>query len=240
MSSTRGVKDDLRSILKDFADVIPVGDRLKFDRNIEVFDKEVLVDKICSDQTLSKIKDILKNIVVRGTGKKLYSETFSMAGKTGTAWTDYADIEAWRKDRKYVSSFAGYFPVENPKYSCIVVIHKPSTKVGFYGADVSGPVFKRIAKKIYTDTPLIDEIQSVEYNNPQVVKDFEKFNSISNTYKTIMPNLVGVAAMDAVAFLENMDVKVNVKLRGSGVIKSQSISKDIKLKSNQTVVLEAS
>jgi len=55
-----------------------------------------------------------------------------------------------------------------------------------------------------------------------------------------MPNLVGVAAMDAVAFLENMDVKVNVKLRGSGVIKSQSISKDIKLKSNQTVVLEAS
>jgi len=212
----------------------------EFDRNIEVFDKEVLVDKICSDQTLSKIKDILKNIVVRGTGKKLYSETFSMAGKTGTAWTDYADIEAWRKDRKYVSSFAGYFPVENPKYSCIVVIHKPSTKVGFYGADVSGPVFKRIAQKIYTDTPLIDEIQSVEYNNPQVVKDFEKFNSISNTYKTIMPNLVGVAAMDAVAFLENMDVKVNVKLRGSGVIKSQSISKDIKLKSNQTVVLEAS
>ena len=212
----------------------------EFDRNIEVFDKEVLVDRICSDQTLSKIKDILKNIVVRGTGKKLYSETFSMAGKTGTAWTDYADIEAWRKDRKYVSSFAGYFPVENPKYSCIVVIHKPSTKVGFYGADVSGPVFKRIAQKIYTDTPLIDEIQSVEYNNPQVVKDFEKFNSISNTYKTIMPNLVGVAAMDAVAFLENMDVKVNVKLRGSGVIKSQSISKDIKLKSNQTVVLEAS
>jgi cell division protein FtsI (penicillin-binding protein 3) len=212
----------------------------EFDRNIEVFDKEVLVDRICSDQTLSKIKDILKNIVLRGTGKKLYSETFSMAGKTGTAWTDYADIEAWRKDRKYVSSFAGYFPVENPKYSCIVVIHKPSTKVGFYGADVSGPVFKRIAQKIYTDTPLIDEIQSVEYNNPQVVKDFEKFNSISNTYKTIMPNLVGVAAMDAVAFLENMDVKVNVKLRGSGVIKSQSISKDIKLKSNQTVVLEAS
>ncbi len=59
------------------------------------------------------------------------------------------------KDKKYVSSFAGYFPAENPKYSCIVVIHKPSTKVGYYGADVSGPVFKRIAQKIYTDTPLL-------------------------------------------------------------------------------------
>ncbi|MBT8246163.1 MAG: transpeptidase family protein [Winogradskyella sp.] len=212
----------------------------EFDRNIEVFEKEVLVDKICSDETLLKIKDILKNIVERGTGERLYSKTFSMAGKTGTARADYANIEEWLKDRKYVSSFAGYFPADKPKYSCIVVIHKPSTKVGYYGADVSGPVFKRIAQKIYTDTPLIDEIDSVEFQNPQVVQDFEKFNTISNTYKTIMPNLIGIPAMDAVAFLENMEVKVKVKLKGSGVIKSQSISKDKKLKFNQTIVLEAS
>ncbi len=212
----------------------------EFDREEEVFDKEVLVNKICSDNTLAKIKDILKNIVIRGTGERLYSETFSMAGKTGTARTDYANYEEWRKDRKYVSSFAGYFPAENPKYSCIVVIHKPSTKVGYYGADVSGPVFKRIAQKIYTDTPLIDEIQSVDYKNPEVVQDFEKFNSVSNTYKTIMPDLIGMPAMDAIAFLENMEVNVKVKLNGSGVIKSQSIAKNIKLKSNQTIVLEAS
>ena len=212
----------------------------EFDRDIEVFEKEVLVDKICSDETLFKIKDILKNIVVRGTGQRLYSETFSMAGKTGTARTDYADYEAWRKDRKYVSSFAGYFPADNPKYSCIVVIHKPSTKVGYYGADVSGPVFKRIAQKIYTDTPLIDEIDSVEFLNPQVVQDFEKFNGLSNTYKTIMPNLVGMPAMDAVAFLENMEVEIKVKLSGNGIVKKQSVSENIKLKSNQVIVLEAS
>jgi len=212
----------------------------EFDRDIEVFEKEVLVDKICSDETLFKIKDILKNIVVRGTGQRLYSETFSMAGKTGTARTDYADYEAWRKDRKYVSSFAGYFPADNPKYSCIVVIHKPSTKVGYYGADVSGPVFKRIAQKIYTDTPLIDEIDSVEFQNPQVVQDFEKFNGLSNTYKTIMPNLVGMPAMDAVAFLENMEVEIKVKLSGNGIVKKQSVSENIKLKSNQVIVLEAS
>ncbi|WP_132705090.1 penicillin-binding protein [Winogradskyella wandonensis] len=212
----------------------------EFDRPIEIFEKEVLVDKLCSNQTLSKIKEILKNIVVRGTGKKLYSETFSMAGKTGTARTDYANYEEWRKDPKYVSSFAGYFPAENPKYSCIVVIHKPSTEVGFYGADVSGPVFKRIAQKIYTDTPLVEEIQTVEFKNPKVVQDFEKFNSVSNTYKTIMPDLVGMPAMDAVAFLENMEVDVKVKLNGSGVVTAQSISKNIKLKPNQTIVLDAS
>ena len=212
----------------------------EFDRDVEVFEKEVLVDKICSDETLSKIKDILQNIVARGTGQSLYSETFSMAGKTGTARTDYADIEAWQKDRKYVSSFAGYFPADNPKYSCIVVIHKPSTKVGYYGADVSGPVFKRIAQKIYTDTPLIDEINSVEFQNPQVVQDFEKFNDVSNRYKTIMPNLIGMPAMDALAFLENMDVNVKVQLNGNGVVRKQSVSTNIKLKSNQTIVLEAS
>lgn len=212
----------------------------EFDKEIEVFDKEVLIDKICSDQTLSKMQVILENIVKRGTGKKLYSETFSMAGKTGTARTDYADIEAWEKDPKYVSSFAGYFPAENPKYSCIVVIHKPSTEIGYYGADVTGPVFKRIAQKIYTDTPLIDELDSVDYNNIQVVENFEKFNSVSNTYKTIMPDLVGMPAMDAVAFLENMEVDLKVKLNGTGIITAQSISKNIKLKPNQTIILEAS
>ena len=211
-----------------------------FDKEIEVFEKEVLVDKICSDQTLSKIKIILENIVKRGTGKQLYSETFSMAGKTGTARTEYSDIEAWEKDPKYISSFAGYFPADNPKYSCIVVIHKPSTEVGYYGADVTGPVFKRIAQKIYIDTPLVDELYADNYTNTQVENSFEKFNAVSNKYKTIMPDLVGMPAMDALTFLENMEVDVNVKLSGSGIVTQQSVSKNIKLKSNQTVELKAS
>ena len=170
----------------------------------------------------------------------MYSPTFSMAGKTGTARTDYNNYEEWLKDRKYVSSFAGYFPADNPKYSCIVVIHKPSTKVGYYGADVSGPVFKRIAQKIFTDTPLIDEIQSLEIINAAVENQFEMFNSLSNTYRTIMPNVVGLPAMDALSILENMEVDIKVKLNGSGIVKRQSISKDTKLQPNQTIVLEAS
>ncbi|WP_411766498.1 penicillin-binding protein [Winogradskyella sp. A3E31] len=212
----------------------------EFDREIEVFEKEVLVDKICSDKTLLEVKNILKNVVVRGTGKRLYSSTFSMAGKTGTAWTDYADIEAWRKDRKYVSSFVGYFPADNPIYSCIVVIHKPSTEIGYYGADVTGPVFKRIAQKIYTDTPLIDEIKSLEVQNAEVDNNFKTYNDLANTYKTIMPNVVGLPAMDALAILENMEVDVKVTLKGNGIVKKQSISKNIKLSPNQTIVLEAS
>ncbi|WNH14409.1 penicillin-binding protein [Thalassobellus suaedae] len=211
-----------------------------FDKNIKVFNKEVLIDKICSDKTLSEIQDILKNIIIRGTGKRMYSETFSMAGKTGTARTDYANFEEWKKDKKYISSFAGYFPADNPKYSCIVVIHKPSTKKGYYGADVTGPVFKRIAQKIFTDTPVVDEVESLDVKMELVENDYGQFYETSKTYKTIMPNVVGMPAMDALALLENMEVKVKVKLNGNGVIKEQSVSKSEKLKNNQTVVLEAS
>ncbi len=139
-----------------------------------------------------------------------------------------------------MSSFAGYFPADNPKYSCIVVIHKPSTKVGYYGADVTGPVFKRIAQKIYTDTPLIDEVKILDYKSKLVNEDYESYFDNVNKYKELMPGVVGMPAMDAIALLENLQVNVKVKLRGSGVVKSQSIDKHQKLKPNQTIVLEAS
>ncbi len=211
-----------------------------FDKNIEVFKKQVLVEKICSNKTLNEIQDILKNVVVRGTGQRMYSKTFSMAGKTGTARTDYADLEKWYKDKKYVSSFAGYFPADNPKYSCIVVVHEPSTKVGYYGADVSGPVFKRIAQKIYTDTPIIDEVKTLDFKDNLVNEEFENYFENARKYRELMPSVVGMPAMDAIALLENLHVDVKVKLFGSGIIKKQSVEKHQKLQTNQTIVLEAS
>lgn len=211
-----------------------------FDKDIKVFEKEVLVDKICSDETLLKVKDVLKNVVLRGTGERMYSKTFSMAGKTGTAWTDYANYEEWIKDRKYISSFAGYFPAEQPKYSCIVVIHKPSTQIGYYGADVSGPVFKRIAQKIYTDTPLVDSIDTMVFTNTDVEKDYERYYTQASKYKQLMPSVVGMPAMDALALLENLPVDIKVTLKGTGVITKQSIKKHERLKPQQVIVLEAS
>ncbi len=211
----------------------------EFDKDIEVFDKDVVKRRICSDETLNKVREVLKNVVIRGTGEKLYSKNFSMAGKTGTARTEYWK-KGWEKNKKYVSSFAGYFPVENPKYSCIVVIHKPSTKIGFYGADVTGPVFKRIAQKIYTDTPMIDEVESLNVRVASAEKEYEAFYETSSTYRTIMPNVVGLPAMDALALLENMDVNISVKLNGSGVVTSQSVNKNEKLNNKQIVVLQAS
>ena len=208
----------------------------KFDKVIVPFEKEIINPKICSEPTVKKLQALLKNVVEKkhGTGHRLHSDNFSMAGKTGTCQKDYAT-----KDKlNYISSFAGFFPADNPKYSCIVVIHEPDKSVGYYGADVSGPVFKRIAQKIYTDTPIIEEVQSLDFKNDVVNEDFGHYNDMANKYKQLMPYVVGMPAMDAVALLENL--QVNVKLNGSGVVRKQSIDKHQKLKPNQTIVLEAS
>ena len=107
-------------------------------------------------------------------------------------------------------------------------------------ADVSGPVFKRIAQKIYTDTPIIDEVKSLDFKNNLVNEDFESYYENAQKYKTLMPSVVGMPAMDAIALLENMQVDVKVKLTGNGIIKKQSVEKNKKLQTNQTIVLEAS
>jgi cell division protein FtsI (penicillin-binding protein 3) len=121
-----------------------------------------------------------------------------------------------------------------------VVIHKPSLEVGYYGADVSGPVFKRIAQKIYTDTPIVDELLTLDFEDEKGYKNYHAYHDLSNRYKTLMPDLTGMSVMDALSLLENMEVDIKVELRGSGTVKKQSVAKHEKLKSNQTVVLEAS
>lgn len=207
-------------------------------KQVEVFETEVLHEQIASETTISKIQEILKNIVKRGTGKSLYSENFSMAGKTGTARTDYANIVAWNKDRKYVSSFAGYFPADNPKYSCIIVIHKPSTSKGYYGADVTGPVFKRIAQKIFTDSPLKVEVANINVVDATFQNDFEKYyDMVQKNYKKI-PNVKGMAGMDAVSLLENIGLKV--KTEGNGSVIAQSIATGEVLEKGQTIILTLS
>lgn len=204
---------------------------------VEEFDEEVLVSKIASDATIGKVQKMLENVVVKGTGKSLQAEHFSMAGKTGTARTEYW-MKDWEKNRRYISSFAGYFPVENPRYSCIVVIHKPKVKKGFYGADVSGPVFKTIAQKIFTDTPVVNKIDSLSVKFASVEKGYNSYFSKAEKFKTIMPSVLGMPVMDALALLENMGL--NVRYTGSGKVVEQSITKGEKIKKEQTVYLTVS
>jgi len=210
-------------------------DRIISDNKIiHQYGPQIINPKIMSDQTLVQVKDVLKNIVTRGTGRALYSEYFSIAGKTGTARTEYW-MEDWEENRRYISSFAGYFPADQPKYSCIVVIHKPSTKKGYYGADVTGPVFKRIAQKIYTDSPLRDTIQLPVGPIPELkVQEAQLTQVIGETPETI-PDVRGWALMDALAVLENLGLQVEV--RGHGNIIDQNPKAGAALGQTQKVTL---
>ncbi len=209
----------------------------ELDKVVQRFDKKVLNPAISSPETIAKVQALLENVVKKGTGKKLYDPNFSMAGKTGTAQTEYW-MDDWNSNRRYISSFAGYFPADNPKYSCIVVIHKPDNRIGYYGADVSGPVFKKIAQKIYTDSPVLDSFDRIDSIHPKVEEAYERFFATSRQVKQVMPDLKGLPAMDAVSLLENLGLRV--QLSGAGTIVQQSVRPGTPIKQNQTVNLVSS
>ena len=209
----------------------------EWNKTIKKYDKVVLNPRICSQETIKKLKAVLENVVKKGTGSKLYSKDFSMAGKTGTAQVNYA--KAGGAEKYYASSFVGYFPADHPKYSCIVVVHKPNTtNNNYYGADVAGPVFKRIAQKIFTDSPTTNEIKNL---NRKIQKQESNYNSYyAKAQKKIksIPNVRGMAGMDAVALLENLGLKV--KAIGIGKVKKQSLQAGENINKNATIILELS
>lgn len=206
-------------------------------RDIETFEVEIINPQIASNETIKQVQEILKNVVIRGTGSRLYSPDFSMAGKTGTAQTEYWMAD-WASSPRYISSFVGYFPAENPKYSCIVVIHKPKVSTGYYGVDVAGPVFKSIAQKIYIDSPFSDYINNLEVLQADIENDYLKFYEIAQQEHTSIPNVRGMAGMDAVSLLENMGLKVVIS--GNGRVKSQSLPEGTKLEKGAQIILELS
>lgn len=113
------------------------------------YNTEILKSSVCSRSTLKKVKRILEGVVESGTAKNLKNQQIAIAGKTGTNQI-YNKKYGYKTDSEvsYQASFVGYFPADDPKYSCIVVVNSPSRNV-YYGNMVAGPVFLEIAKKVY-------------------------------------------------------------------------------------------
>ena len=120
--------------------------------DVKIMQPKILIDKICTDETLAQLKECMRAVVdsLHGTGYKVLSKnTYGIAGKTGTAVTALNN-KGYNKDNKiYQASFIGYFPAAQPKYTMAVVIQNSQKSVLHYGADVSGTVFKEISDKIY-------------------------------------------------------------------------------------------
>lgn len=134
------IANDGKMIKPIFTTAISKADRIKKEYSTEVLNK-----KICSTKTLNQLKILLEGVVQDGTAKNLKDSYYRIAGKTGTAQI----LENGAYTKKYITSFVGYFPAHDPKYTAIVLIKNPK---GWqqYGNNVAGPVFKEIADNIYS------------------------------------------------------------------------------------------
>lgn len=228
---------------------------------VETFNARVINEKICSDETLGKVKAMLEGVVENGTGREVIKNPYyKVAGKTGTA--QVADGSGgYKAKRSYQASFCGYFPADKPKYSLIVVINKP--KGAYYAALVAGPVFREVADKVYaSDVQMFNNIKQVKFaglNKPNAkagdakpaqlvskklgVQAATATKSDSNgaassfTYREgTVPNVTGMGLKDAMFLLGNSGMRAMPK--GSGKVIRQSVAAGSRVAKGYPVVLE--
>ncbi|WP_185877112.1 penicillin-binding protein [Blattabacterium cuenoti] len=199
-------------------------------KSIKKYTKPIIINpSIAEKSSIIEIRKMLEGVVKNGTAKKFYNPEYPYAGKTGTTQLNY-----WLKKESitYNSSFVGYFPAKNPKYSCIVVISKP--KKGFYGIEVAAPIFDKIAKYLYPKIGKKKFPKKGKNKNDLLKKVRESKNLFFN--KWTMPNVISIPGKEVIPTLENMGF--NVKYEGIGKVIHQSVKPGNKLKKNQTIFLK--
>ena len=135
---------------------------------VKKYGVKVLNSRIAPQKVIRQVQSLLEGVVQRGTAQVLKNEHFKIAGKTGTAKISEngAYIQA------YNATFVGYFPADDPQYSCIVVINKP--KHGYYGSAVAAPVFKEIANKVYSTSLALSQQKQTEITGLKALPEATK------------------------------------------------------------------
>lgn len=231
---------------------------------LKEFEPVVLNEQIASKHNIDLVKSALEGVVERGTASNIRALGFKIAGKTGTA---KKIDENGRYGSKYQASFCGYFPAENPKYSCIVVIQGPTKNI--YGSVVSGTVFKEIADKVYASgldnfNNVVEESNSMPFSKNGLRSDLKEVmerigvevNDKAGDYdwvKTITGEesvdfytkinkrnqMPDVTGMGLGDALYLLESKgLTVEVNGSGVVKNQSVLEGREIISGQLITLE--
>ncbi len=216
--------------------------------------------------TIIQAKKLLEDVVEKGTATNLRNSVYKIAGKTGTAQIAQGD-KGYNKSN-YKASFVGYFPADNPKYSCIVVINNP-TKGIYYGGSIAGPVFKEIADKVYATRLMPDTIVKPEM-------PVYKINEVSGAYADLAyilknsplalkedysSNYIKIETQDSVPVVKTLDYNgktmpevigmgardaifllesagIKVKATGKGKVKKQSIQPGFLISKGVTCIIE--
>ena len=204
---------------------------------VKEYEPVVLKERIAKPQAIKTMQTILEHVVSQGLGRKAGSKSFKVAGKTGTAQVADQHGSYHSGVTRYWLSFCGYFPADNPRYTCIVCIRKSGLPAS--GGGMSGVVFHHIAEGVMAQnlkrsvddardensvmTPNVKggDVAASNYVLRQL--SVKPGNSIDdkNTSKGVVPNVVGMGARDAVYQLESRGVRT--RLKGRGRVKSQSI-----------------
>ena len=206
---------------------------------IKEFEPVVLKERIAKPQTIKTMQTILEHVVSQGLGKKAGSKSFKVAGKTGTAQVADQFGSYHSGVTRYWLSFAGFFPADNPRYTCIVCLKKSGLPAS--GGGMSGVVFHHIAEGVMAQnlkrsvdaardassimTPDVKRGDNSAANYVLASLKTKASSNSSTNYressKHIVPDVTGMGAKDAVYLLESRHVKARVK--GRGKVKSQSI-----------------
>lgn len=237
---------------------------VKDGKEVERFAPIIMSEAICKRETIDKLHNVLKGVVQNGTGRRLKTASYGIAGKSGTAEIGYDKKHAGIQHR---ASFVGYFPADAPKYSCIVVISKPQ-KARTHGGDLAAPVFRELSDRVvgtridFNKTNIKESTVKypvIGYGNggdfyafckslglhitkPSVMwvkgKDINGMCALSeqNVQSGIVPNVVELTIKDAVYMLENLGMKV--RFHGKGKVVSQSVAAGSRIdKRNNVIVL---
>jgi cell division protein FtsI (penicillin-binding protein 3) len=181
---------------------------------VQKFETVVINPAICSKKTLEKSRRMLEGVVENGTASNLKHSSYKIAGKTGTA--QIANQKSYKIDGKvsHQASFVGYFPADNPKYSCIVVVNAPSNNV-YYGNLVAGPIFKEIADKVYS-------------TNLDIHKPMEA--TLASGGKTAIPYSKNGDYQDLVTVFTELNVGMDNKSQRKEWIKTSTGDKSVEVK----------
>ena len=203
---------------------------------VKEFEPEVIKERIARPEALKTLQTILEHVVSQGLGRKAGSPLFKVAGKTGTAQVSQGKSGYKSGVVQYWLSFAGYFPADNPRYTCIVCIKKSGLPAS--GGGMSGVVFHHIAEGVmarHLKMSVDDAHDEYSVAIPGVKNgDATSANyilgelGVSNRVKqpakvygeNVTPDVTGMGARDAVYLLESRGLKV--KVHGRGKVKSQS------------------
>jgi len=208
-----------------------------------------LVRTVISKKTSYRVREILAEVVDGGTGENARIDFMNVGGKTGTS---QRLINGKYSKENYNSSFVGFFPVDNPKIICLILINSP--KIGKYGGQVAAPIFKNVAERLIKNgnSKFFDKNDNINpANNFKIVENNNDIKSnknlkpvnldltgdINKARNDVMPNLINSKLSEAISVLSKLGIKY--KVIGNGKIIKQSIIPGTKIQKGLLCVLNA-